>query len=71
MEDLILYNFRGSFLDFVDDVLFAFCGIVLKSIRSGKKANSEVWEGAGELGLEWTLDSPPEYHTFTVQPQVK
>ena len=45
--------------------------IVIKTIRSGKQAKPEVWEGAGDLGLEWTLTSPPPYHSFTVQPQVK
>ena len=45
--------------------------IVIKTIRSGKLAKPEVWEGAGELGLEWTLSSPPPYHSFTVPPQVK
>ena len=59
----------GAFIFGLTQLLFLF--IVIKTIRAGKKANSEVWEGAGELGLEWTLDSPPSYHTFTVQPQVK
>ena len=59
----------GAFIFGFTQLLFLF--IVLKSIRAGKKAKAEVWEGAGALGLEWTLDSPPEYHTFTVQPQVK
>ena len=36
--------------------------------RSGAKASNQVWEGAH--GLEWTLPSPPPYHTFTTPPQV-
>jgi cytochrome c oxidase subunit 1 len=28
-----------------------------------------VWEGA--RGLEWTLPSPPPYHSFTEQPVIK
>jgi cytochrome c oxidase subunit 1 len=35
----------------------------------GKKATPEVWEGA--QGLEWTVDSPPPYHTFSTPPEVK
>ena len=59
----------GAFLFGITQLLLVF--IVIKSIRAGKKAKPEVWEGAGELGLEWTLDSPAPYHTFTIQPQVK
>jgi cytochrome c oxidase subunit 1 len=50
-------------------LLFLF--IVIKTIRSGKQAKPEVWEGAEDLGLEWTLSSPPPYHSFSVQPQLK
>ena len=43
--------------------------VVIKSIRGGKKASSEVWENPE--GLEWTLPSPPPYHTFTTAPEVR
>ena len=43
--------------------------VVIKSIRGGKKASSEVWENP--QGLEWTLPSPPPYHTFTTAPEVR
>ena len=43
--------------------------LVIKCIRGGEKAGDQVWEGAH--GLEWTLPSPPPYHSFTVQPEVK
>jgi cytochrome c oxidase subunit 1 len=43
--------------------------VVIKSIRGGKQASDQVWEGA--KGLEWTLPSPPPYHSFTTAPQVK
>ena len=59
----------GSFVFGFSQLLFLF--IVVKAIRSGKKAKSEVWEGAENWGLEWTIDSPPPYHTFTVQPEIK
>ena len=35
----------------------------------GEKAKDNPWEGA--QGLEWTLPSPPPYHSFTEQPVVK
>ncbi|MDE0279632.1 MAG: cbb3-type cytochrome c oxidase subunit I, partial [Gammaproteobacteria bacterium] len=46
-----------------------FVYVVVKCIRGGEKATDQVWEGAE--GLEWTLSSPPPYHSFTEQPVVK
>jgi cytochrome c oxidase subunit 1 len=43
--------------------------VVIKSIRGGEKASSEVWENPE--GLEWTVSSPPPYHTFATPPQVR
>ncbi|OGI49305.1 MAG: cytochrome c oxidase subunit I [Candidatus Muproteobacteria bacterium RIFCSPHIGHO2_12_FULL_60_33] len=43
--------------------------IVVQTIRSGRKAGAKVWEGAE--GLEWTLSSPPPYHSFAVAPDIK
>ena len=59
----------GAFMFGLTQLLFLF--IVIKTIRGGKKASSEVWEGAGELGLEWTLSSPAPYHSFNIPPQLK
>lgn len=36
---------------------------IIMTIRGGKKASAKVWEGA--QGLEWTVGSPPAYHTFS------
>ena len=46
-----------------------FLWLVLQTIRSGAKATDRVWEGA--QGLEWTLSSPPPYHSFTMPPNVE
>ncbi len=46
-----------------------FVYVVFKCLRGGEKATDQVWEGAH--GLEWTLSSPPPYHTFTDQPIIK
>ncbi|HDP90317.1 MAG TPA: cytochrome c oxidase subunit I [Thioalkalivibrio sp.] len=48
-------------------LLFAY--LVFQTIRGGEKASDQVWEGAH--GLEWTLSSPPPYHSFTTAPEVK
>jgi cytochrome c oxidase subunit 1 len=46
-----------------------FVYIIFQTIRGGEKASDQVWEGAH--GLEWTLSSPPPYHSFTTAPEVK
>ncbi len=46
-----------------------FLYLIIKTIKGGKKATDEVWEGAE--GLEWTLSSPPPYHSFNTPPVIK
>ena len=43
--------------------------LVWQTIRGGDQATDQVWEGAH--GLEWTLSSPPPYHTFVEAPEVR
>jgi len=57
----------GGFAFGLTQLLFAY--IVISTIRGGKKATDQVWEGAE--GLEWTLPSPPPYHSFTTAPVIK
>jgi len=45
-----------------------FLYLVVKCIKGGEKATDRVWEGAH--GLEWTLPSPPPYHSFSTPPEV-
>lgn len=56
----------GAFIFGSSQLLFLY--IVIKTIRGGTKAPARVWEGA--KGLEWTLSSPPPYHSFTTPPRV-
>jgi cytochrome c oxidase subunit I len=57
----------GAFIFGLSQLLFLY--IVIQTIRGGAKATDQVWDGA--KGLEWTLSSPPPYHTFTTAPEVK
>jgi cytochrome c oxidase subunit 1 len=58
----------GAFGFGVSQLLFLY--IVLKTIRSGKKAAQRPWEGADSL--EWTaLPSPPPYHSFETPPLIR
>ena len=46
-----------------------FVGVILHCVYKSKvKASGRVWEGS--RGLEWTLDSPPAYHSFNTPPVV-
>jgi cytochrome c oxidase subunit 1 len=70
------YALKFSAANFVSSVGAILLGItqlllvyIIKCMRSGPKATGQVWEGA--QGLEFTLPSPPPYHTFETQPSVK
>jgi cytochrome c oxidase subunit 1 len=56
----------GGFIFGASQLLFVY--IVIKTIFSGAKASDRVWEWAH--GLEWTLSSPPPYHSFATPPKV-
>ena len=56
----------GAFGLGLSQLLFVY--IIVQTIRGGKKATDKVWEGAE--GLEWTLSSPPPYHSFVVAPKI-
>ncbi len=57
----------GAFILGVSQLLWLY--VVVKTVKGGAKATDKVWEGAE--GLEWTLPSPPPYHTFAVAPKIK
>jgi cytochrome c oxidase subunit 1 len=56
----------GGFVFGASQLIFVV--VVIKCVRGGDKATDQVWEGAH--GLEWTLSSPPPFHSFTVPPKV-
>jgi cytochrome c oxidase subunit I len=47
-----------------------FVAIVIHTLFFGKKAPANPW-GVGATTLEWTLSSPPPYHCFEEQPEIK
>jgi cytochrome c oxidase subunit 1 len=57
----------GAFGFGLAQLLFLY--LVVQTIRGGEKATGQVWDGA--RGLEWTLPSPPPYHSFTTAPEVE
>ena len=64
--DWNMVSTAGAFLFGASQILFLF--IVLKTALGGKKATPQVWEGA--RGLEWSVESPAPYHTFSTPPKV-
>jgi cytochrome c oxidase subunit 1 len=64
-----LISSLGGFVFGLSQLLFVW--VVIKTVRGGQKVSGEVWEKASERGLEWTLPSPPPYHTFATAPEIK
>src|SRR5690349_6871657 len=62
--DLNQLSSIGGFLFGASQLIFLY--VVISCIRGGEKAPDKVWEGA--KGLEWTLSSPPPYHSFETPP---
>ncbi len=61
----------GAFAFGLSHLLFLY--IIIKTIRGGEPAPAKPWEGAqaGTPGLEWTVSSPPPFHTFETPPEIK
>jgi len=59
----------GGFGFGLSQLLFAY--IIWSTARGGVKASNKVWDTAEPHGLEWTLSSPPPYHSFETAPEVK
>ena len=64
--DFNMISSIGSFILGASQLLFLYT--VVKCIRGGKPAGDKPWEGADTL--EWTLSSPPPYHSFETAPVV-
>lgn len=58
----------GYILVSIGVVLFFY--IVIKTLISGKKVGDNYWH-AQHPTLEWTVSSPPPFHTFEEQPIIK
>lgn len=56
----------GAFIFGFSQLIFLYN--IIHTIRHGKRVDAKPWEDAH--GLEWTLSSPPPYHSFTTPPHV-
>ena len=59
----------GAFVLGATQLLFLYNVLQTVFGRSGAKASDRVWEGA--QGLEFTLPSPPPFHTFSTPPVIE
>jgi len=57
----------GACISFVAALYFVF--IVIYTVKYGKKCPNNPW-GAGADTLEWTISSPPPFHSFEVPPKI-
>jgi cytochrome c oxidase subunit 1 len=48
-----------------------FVYIVFSTMHRGARATSKVWDDEDPDGLEWTISSPPPYHSFQVPPKIQ
>ncbi len=58
----------GSTISILAAIFFVY--VVYRTLRYGEKCPNNPW-GEGANTLEWTLPSPPDYHSFTTQPKIK
>ena len=58
----------GAYISFAAALLFVV--IVIRTLTSGKRVEGNYW-GPSATTLEWTVSSPPPFHTFDDLPKVK
>ena len=58
----------GSYLSFAATIFFV--GMVIWTLMAGRKVGDNYW-GEGATTLEWTVSSPPPFHTFEELPRIK
>lgn len=57
----------GAFIFGFSQLIFLY-NVLSTIFGKGERADDRVWEGSH--GLEWTLSSPPPYHSFTTPPNL-
>jgi len=58
----------GSYVSAAGAVIFVF--LVLQTLLAGKRIGANPW-GEGATTLEWTVPSPPPFHTFEELPRIR
>ncbi len=63
-----LVSSLGSYISFAGAILFIF--IIYRTFTAGAKAENNYW-GQGATTLEWTLPSPPAFHSYEELPRIE
>ncbi len=58
----------GAYISFASTIFFLY--IIWHTLRYGARAEANYW-GEGATSLEWSVSSPPPFHTFEELPQVR
>ena len=58
----------GAYISFASTIFFVL--MVIYTLRAGRVVGDNYW-GEGATTLEWTISSPPPFHSFDELPQVK
>ena len=58
----------GSYISAIGVLIFLY--LIYKTFTEGEKVGENPW-GEGATTLEWTVSSPPPFHTYDELPQVK
>jgi cytochrome c oxidase subunit 1 len=58
----------GAYISFAGSLLFVF--IALYTVFAGRRIANNPW-GEGATTLEWTLSSPPPFHSYDELPQIR
>ena len=59
----------GSYISFASTLFFVFA--TLYYLKAGRRVSDANYWGEGANTLEWTVSSPPPFHTFEKLPQIK
>ena len=58
----------GSYISFASSCFFVV--MLIYTLRAGKRVEANYW-GEGATTLEWTVSSPPPFHTFNELPKIR
>ncbi|MFQ5467976.1 MAG: cbb3-type cytochrome c oxidase subunit I, partial [Kiloniellaceae bacterium] len=58
----------GSYISLASTVFFV--GVVIYTFVAGRRVEANPW-GEGATTLEWTVPSPPPFHTFEELPRIR
>jgi cytochrome c oxidase subunit I len=66
------WNFVSSIGAYLGGISFVFgLGVLLYTLLAGRRVHEANYWGPGATTLEWTVPSPPPYHTFETLPLIR